>query len=94
MSTKCFIFCLIFTKFDYSFLLIQSYKIKYLIIFTILCVIVCLGPPFNSALAISDFRCLLITFANSLDPDQYQQNVVLIWIQTISHSGSLPDRAL
>ena len=30
---------------------------------------------FNSFLASSDFCCLLITFANSLDPDQDQQNV-------------------
>ena len=30
---------------------------------------------FNSLLARADFCCLLITFANSLDPDQAQQNV-------------------
>ena len=30
---------------------------------------------FNSFLASSDFCCLLITFTNSLDPDQDQQNV-------------------
>ena len=29
----------------------------------------------NSLLARGDFRCLLITFANRLDPDQAQQNV-------------------
>ena len=32
---------------------------------------------FNSFLASSDFCRLLITFANSLDPDQDQQNVGL-----------------
>ena len=30
---------------------------------------------FKSLLARGDFCCLLITFANSLDPDQAQQNV-------------------
>ena len=30
---------------------------------------------FNSFHASGDFCCLLITFANSLDPDQDQQNV-------------------
>ena len=30
---------------------------------------------FNSFLARGDFCCLLITLANSLDPDQDQQNV-------------------
>ena len=37
----------------------------------------------NSFPASGDFCCLLITFANSLDPDQDQHYVVLIWIQTI-----------
>ena len=30
----------------------------------------------NSILASCDFCCLLITFANRLDPDQDQQNVI------------------
>ena len=30
---------------------------------------------FNSFLASGDFCCLLINFANSLDPDQARQNV-------------------
>ena len=30
---------------------------------------------FNSFLANIDFRCLLITFANNLDPDQDQRSV-------------------
>ena len=30
---------------------------------------------FNSLLSRGDFCCLLITFANSLDPDQASQNV-------------------
>ena len=38
---------------------------------------------FNSLPARADFYCLLITFANSLDPDQTRQNVGLIWIQTV-----------
>ena len=38
---------------------------------------------FNSLLARGDFCCLLITFANSLDPDQARQNVGLVWIQTV-----------
>ena len=39
----------------------------------------------HSFLASGDFWRLLITFANSLDPDQDRQNVlsVLIWIQTV-----------
>ena len=36
------------------------------------------------------FCHLLITFANSLDPDHDQMSV-LIWIQTIWHSDSVPD---
>ena len=34
----------------------------------------CLGF-INSFLASGDFCCLLIVFANSLDPGQYQQNI-------------------
>ena len=30
---------------------------------------------FNSFPAVGDFCCLLITFANSLDPDQARQNI-------------------
>ena len=54
---------------------------------------------FNSFLTRGDFRDLLITFVNSLDPDQDRQNVcpdldilsVLIWIQTVWHPDSLPE---
>ena len=38
---------------------------------------------FNSLPTSGDFCHLLITFANSLDPDQARQNVGLIWIQTV-----------
>ena len=37
----------------------------------------------NSLPACGNFCDLLITFANSLDPDKAQQNVGLIWIQTV-----------
>ena len=39
---------------------------------------------FNSLPGRVDFCCLLITFANSLDPDQARQVSGLIWIQTVS----------
>ena len=38
---------------------------------------------FNSFPSRGDLCHLLITFANSLDPDQAQQNVGLIWIHTV-----------
>ena len=47
---------------------------------------------FNFLPASGDF--CLITFANSLNSDQAQQNVgnvVLIWIQTVSHSEGIPE---
>ena len=37
------------------------------------------------------FCRLLTTFANSLDPDQDQQNVGPFWIRTAWHSDSIPD---
>ena len=33
----------------------------------------------------------LITFANSLDPDQDPQTLTLNWVQTIWHSNSAPE---
>ena len=44
---------------------------------------------FNSLPARGDFCCLLITFANILDPDQAWQNVSLIWIQTVWHPDGI-----
>ena len=44
---------------------------------------------FNSLLSRGDFCCLLITFANSLDPDQARQNVGLVWIQTVWHPNGI-----
>ena len=38
---------------------------------------------FNSLPPRVDFCCLLITFANSLDPDQASKNLGLIWILTV-----------
>ena len=43
----------------------------------------------------SDFylSCLLITFANSLEPDQAQHiRSGRIWFQTVRHSGGIPVR--
>ena len=40
----------------------------------------------------STLCCLLIIFANSLDPDQARQNLSRIWIQTVWHSGGSPER--
>ena len=40
----------------------------------------------NSFPASGDFCPLLITFANSLDPDRARQRLVLIWIQTVGPS--------
>ena len=33
----------------------------------------------------------LITFANSLDPDEDRQMSVLVWIQSVWHSDSVPE---
>ena len=44
----------------------------------------------NSFLASSFICCPLITFANSLDPDQDHQHVGPSWIQTIWHPDSVP----
>ena len=52
-------------------------------------------PFVNYFVARGDFYRLLISFANSFDPDQDQQNAgdwVLIWIQIVWHSGSVPER--
>ena len=42
----------------------------------------------NSLLASGDLCPLLITYANNLIPDLS----VLIWIQTVCHSDSVPER--
>ena len=44
---------------------------------------------FNSLPARGDFCCLLITFANSLDPDQARQMSGLIWIQIVWHPDGI-----
>ena len=46
----------------------------------------------NSFPARGDFCHLLITFANSLDPDQDRQTSDLISIQTVSHTDGIPER--
>ena len=43
--------------------------------YRILIIIICIVCLFHSFLASDDFCHLLITFANSLDPDQNQQSV-------------------
>ena len=45
------------------------------------------GINITLSLLAGDF-CLLITFANSLDADTTS---VLIWIQTVRHSDSVPE---
>ena len=45
---------------------------------------------FNYFLASSDLGHLMITFANTLDPNQ----AVLIWTETVQHSDSVPERTL
>ena len=35
---------------------------------------------------------MLINFTNSLDLDQMERTSVLIWIQTVQHSDSVPER--
>ena len=49
--------------------------------------------PFMACLSRMDFTlCHLITFANSLDPDQAKHNVGLDqWIQTSWHSDGIPE---
>ena len=51
-------------------------------------------PQTNFFIACGDFLRLLITFANSLDPDQTDRMLVmvLILIQTVRHSDSVPER--
>ena len=38
------------------------------------------------------FCHLLMTFTNSLDPDQTDRMLVLIWIQTVWYSDNVPER--
>ena len=54
-------------------------------------IIVLMPTVINSFPTSGHFFCLLITFANSLDPDQARQNVGLIWIQTVRHSDGIPE---
>ena len=42
--------------------------------------------------ASSNFCRLLITFANSFDPDQAHKMSGLIWVQTVWHSDVIPER--
>ena len=52
----------------------------------------CLMWCFNYFLANGDFCHLLITFANNLDADEDDKMSVLIWIQTVCHADSVPER--
>ena len=46
----------------------------------------------NCLPASGDFCSLLINFANSLDPEQAQQNKDLISIQSVCHCDGIPER--